>query len=335
MNLRNAAGVVLLSIAVVACGGGGGSGGGSPPPATGGGGTTPPPPPAPPPPPPPPTYSTFAQLTGTQTFKTTCAGSTNVNTTVQSITAAPFGRGVTIVSDRAVPTYDISSDGAGLLGPFQVSFTQADRDSAITSSEAYRKTNPTGPSSLFSTFTPLLAGSTYQYAKFAQIVTPVQNNLTSLFCAYGVPTLLTDRPATSVTYSSNLVAGTLVVIENVGAGPRSDYAISSSATTLSANPTTGQINVTVNLKGRLRTGSTTSTDVTDFGTYTGQVTIDGTTQSYDGLLSDPSGAVVGTFGGWFFGPQGREAAFSFNVQQRRSNNSDVVAGAVTFLVPPS
>lgn len=53
MDLKNAAGVVLLSITVVACGGGGGS---APPPT--GGGTPPPAPvtPPPPPPPPPPTY---------------------------------------------------------------------------------------------------------------------------------------------------------------------------------------------------------------------------------------------------------------------------------------
>ncbi|WP_324260839.1 hypothetical protein U4960_11835 [Altererythrobacter sp. H2] len=258
-----------------------------------------------------------------------------MNTGIMAVTAAPFGRGVTIVSDRSVPTYDITSDGTGLFGPFQLNLTQADRDTTITSAEAYRKPNPSGPSSLFATFAPLLSGGSYQYAKFAQIITPVQNNLTSLFCAYGVPTLLSDRPTTTAAYTNTFTSGNLAITENVGAGPRSDYAISSTAISLSGNPTTGQISVTINLKGRLRTGGTTSTTVTDIATYTGQVTIDGSEQSFDGVLVDSTNTVAGTFAGWFFGPQGREAALSFSVQQRRADNSDVTAGAVAFLTPGS
>jgi hypothetical protein len=54
---------------------GGGDSGGSPPPTGGGGGGTPTPSPSPSPSPSPtPTYQTFAQLTGTQTFATTCGG---------------------------------------------------------------------------------------------------------------------------------------------------------------------------------------------------------------------------------------------------------------------
>jgi hypothetical protein len=331
---RNFIGAAVMALALTACGGG--DGGSSPPPTGGGGGTpTPTPTPSPTPSPSPtPTYQTFSQLTGNQTFRTTCAG-TNATLSSGLITvgAAPFGAGVTIASNRDVPNYQITTDGGGLAGTFQQSWTQADRDPATTSSEAYRRVNANGFTEIFSTFSPLLGTGTYQYVRFGQIVTQINADRVSLFCAYGVPTLLNDRPTTPVNLINNFTAGNLSVIENIGAGPRSDYAISSTRVTLTGNPSTGAITVTIDLKGRLRTPSGTATEVTDLGVFTGQVTIDGTTQSFDGRLRDSGNNPAGQFGGWFFGPQGREAAVSFNVVSRRNDNSDVLAGAIAFVAP--
>ena len=201
----------------------------------------------------------------------------------------------------------------------------------VTSAEAYRKPNASGFIERFSTFSPLFNGGTYQYARFGQINTQINADSISLFCGYGVPTLLTDRPSAAATYASNFVPGALAVIENIGAGPRSDYAISSTKVTMTTNPANGQIRVTIELKGRLRTGSTTATTDTDLGTFTGEVSIDGTEQSFDDRLRDTGSNPAGQFAGWFFGPQGREAVVSFNIVSRRPDNSDVLASAVAFL----
>ncbi|QDH35214.1 hypothetical protein [Porphyrobacter sp. YT40] len=311
--------------------GGGDSGGTPPPTGGGGGGGTPTPSPSPTP-----TYQTFAQLTGNQTFRTTCAGTTfTISSGLVTAAATPFGAGVTIGSNRDVPNYAITTDGAGLFGTFQQNWAPADRDPAITTAEAYSRVNANNFTERFLTLSPLLGTSTYQYARFGQIITQVNGDRVSLYCGFGVPTLLTDRPNTSVTFTNNFTAGDLSVTQNLGGGPRSDYVISSSQITLTGNPSTGAITVRVDLKGRLRTPTGTSDTVTDLGVFTGQVSIDGTTQSFSGTLVDASNGSSGQFGGWFFGPQGREAVVSFNIVNRRADNSDILAGAVTFLNRPS
>jgi hypothetical protein len=320
MGLKAMIGAAGIALLLAACGGDETN-----PPATGGGTPTPTPTPSPTP-----TYSTFNQLTGNQTFRTTCAGTQSQGGGLP-VAASPFGAGVTITSDRSGPSYNLTTDGAGLFGTFALSFTQADRDTTVTTAESYRRTAPNGFTERFITLPPQRSGVAYDYARFGQIVALVSNQPVTLFCAYGVPTLLTDVPATAPTYTPDFVAGSLSVVENVGAGPRSEYLISNTVTGLTANPATGEITVRIDLKGRLRTPTGTSDIVTDFGVFTGRVTIDGTVQNFSGALVDANNVQTGQFGGWFFGPRGREAAFSFNIVQRRADNSDVFAGAVTFL----
>lgn len=326
MGFAKGLGATALALALFACGGDdsgpprtgdGGNGGG-------GGGT-----PTPSPTPTPVSYTKFADLTGTQTFSTTCAGQQFDGGSSFLVGGTPFGEGATIVSDRSGPSYDITSDGTG-LPPFSVSFTQADRDTS-RSFESYNRVSANNFTERFVTFPPAVNSVELEYTRFGQVIAETSGGFVNLFCAYGVPTELSDVPATTKSYSQSRFYGTVTIIENAGSGPASSYSISSSTATASANPTTGEVRITMDLKGRLNTPSGPSTVVTDLGTFTGVDTIDGTVQRFGGTLVDQRNFVSGTFGGWFFGPQGGTLASSFTINSRRDDDSDLVVSAVVFL----
>jgi len=303
--------------------GGGGSGGNG-----GGGGGTPTPAPAPAP-----TYQTFAQLTGTQTFNTTCGGFyIEPGNTPFAVGGMAVGTGVKIVSDRSAPTYDVSSDGTGLFATFATSFTQADRDTSV-SGEAYKKVVPSGFTERFSIFPITQNGAELEHLRVASFIAQNGQGYTSQICALGVPTISTDVPASIVTYANVAILGNAYVVENAGAGPISNYRIGKSTVTLKANPTNGRLDFTLNLKGQLVTQGAVSDTFTDIGTFSGNTTFDGTEPGYTDLIVNSDNVVAGNFGGGFFGPQGKTAAVSVGMQTRRADDSDVLLGALFILRP--
>ena len=324
--LRSRSLMFVMGCAMLAsCGGDSGS----TPPSGGGGGTpTPSPPPTPSP-----TYQTFAQLTGTQTFQTTCGGIySGAGSPLTPVGGMPLGTGISIVSDRSQPSYDVSSDGTGLFSTFATSFTQADRDASVNG-EAYKKVAPSGFTERFSVFAVTQNGADLEYLRVSQIVAENFQGYTSQICAYGVPTIATDVPASTVTYDGLSFFGNAYVSENAGNGPTSTYRISSSTVTLQANPANGQIDFTIDLKGQLATPTGTSTMITDLGTFSGSATFDGSEPGYSDIIVDSQNVASGNFGGGFFGPQGRTAAVSLSIQKRRDDDSDLSLGALLILRP--
>lgn len=327
----------MLAIALAACGGGDSSS--TPPPiggGGGGGGGTPTPSPSPSPSPSPtPSYLTFSQLTGTQTFATTCGGTAGLfGVGPRSVGGARLGEGVTIVSDRSQPSYTISNDGTG-FSTFTTSFDQSHRDTTRTG-EAYAKPAPSGSgfTERFSVTALIENGAELPHIRIGQIIAEVPpSDRANLLCAFGVPTQLNDRPTGPVTYGRPYLFGTASVTANGGNGPVETYRITNSVATLTRNPTTGEINFSLDLKGQLVTGQTVSTTVTDLGVFTGRATFDGTTLGYVDLVTDSTNNVRGTFGGGFFGPQGSTAAVSVGVFGRRADNSDLSVGALFVFRP--
>lgn len=326
--LRSRSFAFVIGCALLAsCGGDGGS---SPPPTSGGGGGggTPAPSPAP-------TYQTFAQLTGSQTFATTCGGNFNFfGASPIAVGGIRLDEGVTIVSDRSQPTYAITGDGTGMPS-FSTTFTQAHRN-AGQSGESYAKPSESGSGFIerFSIFALTQNNVELPYIRVAQIVAEAQApSNADLLCALGVPTQPTDRPTTTVTYNGLAIFGTAMVTQNVGAGPTESYRISSSSVTLVGNPNNGQISFTLTLRGQLVTGGTVSSTITELGTFTGTTTFDGTTQGYSDLILDSNNTVAGTFGGGFFGPQGGTAAVTIGLQNRRADDSDLSLGALFVMRP--
>ena len=323
---RNLIGAAIMALALAACGG---DDGGSAPPPTGGGGNTPTPSSSPSP-----TYQTFAQLTGTQTFGTTCGGFYNeAGRMPLPVGGIPFGSGITIVSDRSQPNYNISSDGTGLFSPFSTAFTQDDRDTSV-SGEAYSKVTTNGFTERFAIFALTQNGVELPYVRATSIVAENFLGFTVQNCALGIPTQANDVPAAQVNYAGLAILGQANVVANAGSGQVENYRITGSQVSLIANPTTGVLDFRLELRGRLITGGVTSDTEVALGTYTGQTTIDGTAPGYtDRLVNAASNSPAGTFGGGFFGPQGDTAAVSFTVQESMSNNNVLLVGALVILRP--
>ena len=132
-----------------------------------------------------------------------------------------FGSGVTIVSDRSQPSYDVTSDGTGLFGTFATSFSQADRDTSLNV-EGYKKVAPSGLIERFAIFPVTQNGAELEHLRVAQVIAENFQGYTSQICALGIPTIVTDVPAASVTYGGLAVFGNAYVVESAGAGPISN-----------------------------------------------------------------------------------------------------------------
>ena len=276
---------------------------------------------------------TFAQLTGTQTFGTVCGGNFNGLQRLQ-LGGSPLGTDFfSIVSDRGVPTYQVNGTANGPMAAFSTTFTQADRDTTATG-EAYRKTTANGFTERFSIF-PLTSGGTeLPYVRVSSIVAQNPNGFSTLACAYGVPTIPTDRPPATVNYTGLASLGTADVTTSGAGGPTTQsFVINSSVLTMSANPANGEVRFSLDLKGRLLTGGMVSTTVTDLGVFTGTETLDGTAPRFAGVLMDQGNAVAGTFGGGFLGPQGVTPAVSVGIRTRRADGSDLLLGGLFVLRP--
>lgn len=321
----------VIGCALLASCGGGDSGGS--PPATGG---TPTPSPSPTPTPTPtPTYATFSTLTGNQAFATACGGTSGA----EVVQAQGFGRAAT---DSFRLSLDFTSAnanwrvaGSSRTGePFDNTFRPEDIDSAstFTNFTDYLRDPGTGFRNRLLLGDKPVAGVTREYVRqFVHVVRPTATSVSSTyFCTYGIPTLLTDAlPTSTITYTSFRIVGQGVI----QGGPQGGaYDLAESTVTLSANPATGAVTTQLTLVGRLSTPSGLSETRTDLGTYTGTATIDGSTQNYFAVLDGTTRAIVGfsNFGGWFFGPQGREAGYGFSIQAAQQTGERLqITGSVT------
>lgn len=322
--------LVIGCALLASCGGGGSSGGGG----GGGGGGTPTPTPSPSPSPTP-TYQTFSSLTGNQAFATACGGTSGA----EVVQAQGFGRAATdnfrLSLDFTAANANWRVVGTSRTGePFDNTFRPEDIDAAssFTNFTDYLRDPGTGFRNRLLLGDKPIAGLTREYVRqFVHVVRPTATGVPSTyFCTYGIPTLLTDPlPTSTITYTSFRVVGQGVI----QGGPQGGaYDLGESTVTLSANPATGAVNTQLVLVGRLSTPSGLSETRTDLGTYSGTATVDGTAQNFFAVLDGNTRAIVGfsNFGGWFFGPQGREAGYGFSIQAAQQTGERLqIAGSVT------
>lgn len=324
MRLTNLAASAAMALALAACGGGGS---GSSPPASGGGGGTPAPTPTPTA-----SYQTFAQLSGNQAFKAACAGTYNQQTGIPSAGYARYPdppQALAIDFTSASSEWRVtgrSPDGVeftNTFGPADVITT------SLANTTAYRRVDANGFPTRFQITQTVLGSTLSEYARVVRTLARPGSGVSDWACALGVPTLLTDRPSASITYTDFAIIGTVFSQAYGGTG---QYDISESTATLTANPTNGQIRVTITLVGRaFLAGGGLSDTRTQFGQFGGDAGIDGSVQSFGAPLNRlPDNSVGGDFSGWFFGPQGREAGVSFQYTGDDVNrNRMVFAGVVT------
>ena len=313
--------VVLIAAcsALVACG----SESNSSPPPTGGGGGTPPPAPPPPPPPPPVSYTKFADLTGTQQFQSGCAGLVSTGTLINSTGFGRFNADEKLSIDHAIPaqTWDVagqSSNGTGFNFQFTPAMIQTNPPANTV---YYLKSNADGSAERLYVGNFPIGTTTPEYMRGTLLNYRVNAGPPEWrYCVFGVPTTLADtRPTSTVSYTTK--------VNSIGflgsTSSLAQYDLSESTATISANPTTGEIRVSVTLVGRQFTPTGLSDTRVPFGTFSGTATINGTTQSFvDALRDSPDRAIQGgNFSGWFFGPQGIEIGLAFTVRGNDSSGN--------------
>lgn len=198
---------VLLS----ACGGGGSS---ASPPATGGGssgggGGTPTPTPTPGP-----TYSLFSQLTGDQQFKSSCGGLYNLQ---QPVSSDGFGRfpelAFTISHDfnAANETWSLSGQSPG-GDTIDFSFGLADTVSTtFANTVAYARQDAIGFTNRLFVSAPTIGGTVAEYSRGTATFLRVPGGTVFSNCVIGVPTLLDDRPSSTVNYSNFAINGNVFI----------------------------------------------------------------------------------------------------------------------------
>lgn len=314
-------GRAALAAAFLVSGCGGEDGGSS------GGGSTPPPPAAM-------TYTKFADLTGVQNFQTACAGQEIYNGQDYNLGGYPFGDTVRIRSDRSGPTYDVEVANIGFQGGRSLNFTQAHLDpSSTATSERYNYDDFDGRTQRLTISVPRVNDAELEYVRIAAISSPGPSGFDFLLCAFGVPTDLKDIPSSSVNYVSSSTAAILRLREigYLSSSPVKQYSAVNTTATGFGDPATGVVRFSIDLKGNEINGGTTSEVVTNLGSYSGETSIDGTETSFSGVVVNADNVVVGDFGGWYFGPQGRTMAVSYSIQDRRADDSEVISAGLLFL----
>lgn len=309
-------GVALLALALASCGGGDS---GSAPPIGGGGGT-----PTPSPSPSPITYTRFANLAGDQNFQTACGGVEQAFGNINPIAATAFGSGLGHSYAAATQTWTIS------LPTFSQTFGPAElQPPPNADTTSYRKPNAVGAFDRFFVIARPFGAQPIEYTRASRSLLLIQSGqFHDYFCVFGVPTLVTDtRPTSTVTYSPVNIGGSAIV---TGGSAPGQYDLADSTATLSANPVTGEVTTTITLVGRLFTPTGPAATTTALGTYTGTANVVTNVANFNaGLQSSNVQNIFSNFGGWFFGPQGIEAAYAFNIRAQLPDGSLVNgAGAV-------
>lgn len=327
MKIRSVS-ALAMALTLVACGGGSTSTPTPTPTSTG----SPTPTPSPSPTPTPAPYTKFADLTGDQQFKAGCGGLYGPS---ERIDAFGFGRADTVPGALSIDFAD-STDAWTLAGEaysgteFSFTFTPAMiQPNPPEDAVYYRKDNPDGSAERFYLSARKLGGTAPDYVRGSLLTYRIGSAAPEYrYCVFGVPTRLDDTtPSSTVTYGNVAVGG---VAFTAGAAI-TQYDLSESTVTVSANPTTGEIPVVLKLVGRAFTPTGLSDTRVALGEYRGTATIDGSDQSFNDALTDADRALLGgNFGGWFFGPQGIEIGFAFSVKAQNADGSTITAaGAVT------
>lgn len=319
MGRSKLAGVIAGILVLSACGGGGSSSGGGAP--TGGGGTpTPSPSPSPTPSP---TYSTYAELTGNQTFALTCAGLERDSFQAFSSIPIPFGM------DTQTLSYDASADTWTVSGEVSQTFGPAD---AVTSTnplvENYYRIDQTGaPPKTLLIAAPEPGGSKLQYARsmFYQLPNTALGTTQNRNCVFGVPSDPNDRPsASTVSYTAFDLAGTIT--RQFDDNSVASYSLSGSNISVSVNMNTYSVSIAMDVTGTLANSSgsglaASAPNTIDLGTLTAtDVGINDEPYGIGGLFNYEDVDKNIPFEGWFFGPQGKEIGFAITYS---SNDPDI------------
>jgi hypothetical protein len=267
----------------------------------------------------------FSALSGDQRYPTACIGYNPRDTRAPTTTGFSF-----YTRDEGLISYAAATQTYSVFAPNNVfqTFGPADRDTtAPTGTIAFRKPSVNdGGTERFAIIQPN-PRAPYDYTRtaegnFSGSATSGTLARTTSFCILGVPTVPTDiPPLTIVPFVRFEVRGTAI---DARRGPAAAYDLSASTATLEVDLTTGQALSSLHLVGTSSDGRRT-----DFGTYPIEFSLVADTAGMNGSGPPHDSPEVSRFFtamGAFFGPQGKEFGYVFQLLDQAQINgaSDVV-----------
>ena len=330
MNIK-LVGLLLAGSLLPSCGGGDSSSGGTPPLTGGGGGGTPSPPAI--------SYTKFADLTGNQTFDSACSG-VQLGSSQGASGATGFTQGLGFAYTASTDTWSITPAAGQFRNDVTLSFGPSDLvEEASTGTALYRRRNADGRTERFGYFTPPSLDPVPAYVRDVSVGAPLADGSAGIsYCVFGVPTSLEDKipdvveNSGFISYASDAVRGDVFVLTQDGQFEQ--YSLEKTVIDFRADPRDGSIKIRLYLNGqRYFDGGVLSDEVVSFGTVFGETSIDGSEQNYSGGSStdqDDGGFIGFDFGGWFFGPQGAENGFVFDIMQNRNDGATVFGAGVVI-----
>ncbi|MFZ5746684.1 MAG: hypothetical protein ACOY45_03385 [Pseudomonadota bacterium] len=300
------------TLLLCACSGGGSGTVNAPGPNTGGGsGGSPTPTPSPSPV----SYQKFSELAGNQDFEAGC-GKLSFYLAGPQLPApflqAPIGQSH-ILYDSNAKTYTFTGMENTSFGP---------GDLLSDNPPSYSKAVGANQSSLL-LIRPSIAGGAFEYARaaFVSTQTTIQYSMTS--CVYGVFTKVDDLfSGSGTTYARNMAVSSTTFV--VTPGQYVNYSLDKSQVSFKTDLNARTVTITIRLSGKAGSGPDT-----DFGSYTGNGTIDRNNGTFAGNFVDTGGSTVGFFQGTFFGPQGVEYGLNFGIAGKQGS-ADVYSTGTLF-----
>jgi len=233
--------------------------------------------------------------------------------------------GLTFTHDATVDSWSIAGDGLALV------FGPAERDATAPASVlAYAKTGTSGSDRLRIGVVGA-NGIALDYVRRVTVNSVNAYPLANYTCVIGVPTLVSDAPAgTNFSFQPGLLTAIGYRTPSNVSTVTGSYDLSKSTVTLDVDLANGTVRTVIHLIGApLPSGS--GADV-DFGTITGDADIDPATGAYYGTTwtSPDAQPFFAQFGGRFYGPQGREAAYALTFLAHRPDGTDLLLSGTVF-----
>jgi hypothetical protein len=238
-------------------------------------------------------YARYAELTGDQQFKTSCAG-IRFEGSPRAQPASRFGDGISLSYAATADTYTVA--GVYTFGPSDV----------VPSTPPVERSYVRG-TTLLNITQPVANGTGFEYARGDFVTFLSSAWMNHFWCALGVPMAQEDRlPGVVFAYSATTVSG-----EGITRPFSNDsYDLAASVASMYVNPFAGTVFVQLDLRGVPRAGGAAVL----LGTFQATATIDATKPSIDGSFTSSDRLIEqSSLGGWFFGPRGKEIGMAFQI----------------------
>lgn len=240
-------------------------------------------------------YLRFSELAGDQQFLTSCAG-LRFEGNIIARPATRFGDGFSLSYSANDDTFTVPPN---TFGPADLIPGSPPGTRSYSNSRG-----------LFSVFEPVAGGTRLEYARnytYSFLSSAWVHNYS---CIFGVPMAAEDRlPGTAFFYPATAVGGEAYVT----AGTHQRHMITNSTASLIVDPTAGTVAVTIQLIG-IPGGAGGAPAPVPLGAFYALAPIEPLKPTVFGSFTSADRQIEqSSVGGWFFGPQGKEIAMSFQI----------------------